>query len=340
MSRNLLVVFTVFSLVGCAHLKTSTSELNVEKLTPVHIAEGKALVSKLEPFIQTKDREGKLPSLTFKELESPLNAREKKFLRSFRDLKAEEVGVKIPFRGFSQGEKDLVRVNGQKIRIKGEEKELPPQFLSPQIYQAYQFMMRAMERSIGKRLFVESGYRSSAHQLYLFIFYLSNHDYSIRETVKWVALPGYSEHGDPQHLAIDFINAEGVNGEYDVAAFEMLPENQWLLKNAGRFGFVLSYPKNVPVGITYEPWHWRYAGLTPAILNPVRDWKESSTPRVRLPFREQSSFVSSALKTHQRADPRSSVRLLSADRNLQRTVPGTDGSLFMLSGERTPSSKA
>ncbi len=260
MSRKVFFVLAVL-LHGCASFtKAPAIQVNVEKLTPEHIARVKALVSKLEPFIEKKEREGRLPSLTFKKLESPLNSSEKQFLRSFRDLKATEVGVKIPFRGFSQGEKDLVRLNGQKIRIRGKEKEIPPQFVSPQVYRTYQFMMRAMEQETGNRLFVESGYRSSPHQLYLFIYYLSNHDYSIRETSKWVALPGYSEHGDPEHLAIDFINTDGINGEESVAEFEALPEFQWLLKNAGRFGFVLSYPKNAPAGITYEPWHWRYDG--------------------------------------------------------------------------------
>jgi len=245
---------------NCSKCQEIRSALDTHKLNPSQIAEVKALVTKLEPFIKEKDQEGTLPFLTFKELESLLNVQEKKFLRSFRDLRAVEVGVKIPFQGFSQGEKDLVRLDGQKLRMKGESKVLPPQFVSPRVYQAYQFMMRAMERDIGKRLFVESGYRSSAHQLYLFIYYLSNHDYSIRETVKWVALPGYSEHGNPDHLALDFINAEGINGEYNVAEFEALPEYRWLLVNAARFGFVLSYPKNISAGITYEPWHWRYDG--------------------------------------------------------------------------------
>jgi LAS superfamily LD-carboxypeptidase LdcB len=254
-------VLVVFFLAGCASFNQAPEEkLNTGKLTPEHIAKVKTLVAKLEPFIEKKDREGKLPSLTFKKLESPLNSKEKRFLRLFRDLKAEDAGVAIPFHGFSHGEKDLVRLNGQKIRVKGKEKEIPPQFLSRPVYYAFQFMMSAMESGTGKRLFVESGYRSSAHQLYLFVYYLSNHDYSVRETAKWVALPGYSEHGDPEHLAIDFINAEGINGEKNAAEFEALPEYEWLLKNAGRFGFVLSYPKNAGPGITYEPWHWRYDG--------------------------------------------------------------------------------
>ena len=317
MTPKALCVLAVFFLGGCASFsKAPPIQLNVTKLSTEHIAEVKNLVAKLEPFIQSKDLEGKLPWLTFTELASPLTAGEKRFLRRFRELKASEVRVSIPFRGFSEGQKDLVRLDNQRIRLKGKEIAIPPQFMSPRVYQSYQFMMLAMERDTGKRLFVESGYRPSAYQLYLFIFYLSTHDYSIRETAKWVALPGYSEHGDPEHSAIDFINSNGINGEYNVTEFEVLPEYQWLLKNAGRFGFVLSYPKNTAAGITYEPWHWCYDGapLTPAILNAVPPWTKSSAPLSRLPFREQSQGVSSALRSSQRED------LLSADRN-RHTLP-------------------
>ncbi len=258
------LILTVFFLAGCASFTQAPEEkLNVEKLTPEHIARVQTLVAKLEPFIKKRDLKGELPSLTFKKLESPLNSREKRFLHLFRNLKPEDVGVTIPFHGFSQGEKNLVRLNGQKIRVKGKEEEIPPRFLSRPVYQAFQFMMGAMESDIGKRLFVESGYRSNAYQLYLFVYHLSDLDYSIRETAKWVALPGYSEHGDPEHLALDLINSEGINGKgskENAAEFDALPENQWLLKNADRFGFVLSYPKNAGVGIAYEPWHWRYVG--------------------------------------------------------------------------------
>jgi LAS superfamily LD-carboxypeptidase LdcB len=261
MIKKFRILLTAVLISGCASTPEAPPvRLNVEKLSPAHIAEVKILVSTLEPFIAQKDQEGKLPELTYEELEVPLAHDQRRLLRAFRDLRASEVGSRIPFRGFSQGEKDLIRLSGQKIRIKGVEKELPPQFLTPHVYEADQLMMRDMEKDIGRRLFVESGYRSSTHQLYLFIYYLSNHDYSIRETVKWVALPGYSEHGDPDHLAIDFINAEGINGEYNIPEFEALPEFKWLMNNAAKYGFVLSYPKNDSSGITYEPWHWRYDG--------------------------------------------------------------------------------
>jgi D-alanyl-D-alanine carboxypeptidase len=164
--------------------------------------------------------------------------------------------VRLPYRGIAQGSPDLVALGAQWVKIQGRQVQLPPQFLPKKVHERYLEMMSAMERRIGKRLLVESGYRSSAYQLYLFLFYLKNHDYSIRETVKWVALPGYSEHGAPEHQAIDFINSDGISGETDPAAFENLEEYRWLLENAGRFGFVLSYPKARP-GVTFEPWHWR-----------------------------------------------------------------------------------
>ena len=75
-----------------------------------------------------------------------------------------------------------------------------------------------------------------------------------------MALPGYSEHGSVKHQALDFINTDGINGEDNPEEFEALEENRWLLKNAKKFGFVLSYPKNDKSGITWEPWHWRYEG--------------------------------------------------------------------------------
>ena len=66
------------------------------------------------------------------------------------------------------------------------------------------------------------------------------------------APPGYSEHHSGR--AVDVTTNEGA------AALEREFENtlafRWLSKNAGRFGFVLSYPAGNPQGYDYEPWHW------------------------------------------------------------------------------------
>ena len=109
---------------------------------------------------------------------------------------------------------------------------------------------------LGKRLLIESGYRSPAYQLYLFVFYLSNHRYSIRETNRFVALPGFSEHGSPDFQAIDFMTPEGINGEDRPEEFEELQEYGWLHARAHEFGFHLSYPRAGPSA--FEPWHWHW----------------------------------------------------------------------------------
>ncbi|MGA7934447.1 MAG: D-alanyl-D-alanine carboxypeptidase family protein, partial [Kovacikia sp.] len=36
--------------------------------------------------------------------------------------------------------------------------------------------------------------------------------------------------------------------------------SKWLQANAAHYSFELSYPKNNPQGVNYEPWHWRYVG--------------------------------------------------------------------------------
>jgi len=235
--------------------------LNQEALPRKDIMMVKNLLGKLAPLIKARQANSTLATLTFDELYAPLNKKEAQFLKSFQDLDAKALNVKIPFRGMATGKEPLIKITGQKVRYmniqNGASRELSVQYLPEPVYEKYKEMTAAMQKDIGKRLLIESGYRSSAYQLYLLVYYLKNHGYSIRETVKFVALPGYSEHGAPAHQADDFINELGINGEYNTGEFEVLPEYRWLLTHAGEFGFVLSYPKNDPTGITFEPWHWR-----------------------------------------------------------------------------------
>jgi len=237
------------------------AELNLDALPRKDIMMVKSLLKKLKPLIKERQADSTLATLSFDELYAPLNEKEAQLLKNFQGLDAKALNVKIPFRGLATGKEPLTKITGQRVRYinvqNGASHELGVQYLPEQVYAKYTDMMAAMQKDIGKRLLIESGYRSSAYQLYLFVFYLKNHEYSIRETVKWVALPGYSEHGAPAHQAIDFINVLGINGEYNTKEFEDLPEYHWLMKHAAEFGFVLSYPKNDQSGITYEPWHWR-----------------------------------------------------------------------------------
>lgn len=261
MKRHRIPFFIVLTCLFVLPFSPARAGLNLDSLSPGDVMMVKALLKKLEPLIKQREAQETLATLTFDELYAPLDEKESRLLKSFQELDAKELDVRIPYQGIATGKEPLTKIAGQRVRYvrvqNGASRELGVQYLPEGVYAKYKEMMAAMQKDIGRRLLVESGYRSSAYQLYLFVYYLKNHEYSIRETVKWVALPGYSEHGAPAHQAIDFINESGINGEYDTKEFEALPEYRWLLTRAAEFGFALSYPKDAASGITYEPWHWR-----------------------------------------------------------------------------------
>jgi LAS superfamily LD-carboxypeptidase LdcB len=238
--------------------RAMAEEINLQQLSPEHEARVQSILQKLDPLIEAKRQSGDMSRLSFQELYSLLDQTEQEFLRFFQTFDPIRAGIKTQWQGLSEGVPDLVRLDNQKILRQGKEEIIAPQYVPAPAHAAYERMMQAMERDLGKRLYVDSAYRSSAYQLYLFLFYLGNHEYSILETARWNAFPGYSEHGNPQNQALDFINAEGVTGEENPEDFEKLPEYQWLTQHAHEHGFVLSFPKNAGVGIAFEPWHWRF----------------------------------------------------------------------------------
>ncbi|MBI4397692.1 MAG: M15 family metallopeptidase, partial [Candidatus Omnitrophica bacterium] len=213
-----------------------------------------------EPFIQHRKQIGNVNLMTFEEFYAELRPEERAFAESIRALSnLPESSQK------TLSPEDFVKIDGQILRLPdpvNPDKKIisviERQFLPKNVYNAYLKMMSAMRKDIGRKLLIESGYRSSAYQLYLFVYYLKNHEYSVQETNRWVALPGLSEHNRPEVEAIDFISEEGVSGENQPEDFEHLPQYDWLLANANRFGFVLSYPRNNTTNSAFEPWHWRY----------------------------------------------------------------------------------
>ena len=71
------------------------------------------------------------------------------------------------------------------------------------------------------------------------------------------AAPGYSEHHTGRAVDIGTPGCPPLS-----EAFESTAAFAWLQSNARRFGFQLSYPRNNPHGVIYEPWHWFRTGLT------------------------------------------------------------------------------
>jgi D-alanyl-D-alanine carboxypeptidase len=63
--------------------------------------------------------------------------------------------------------------------------------------------------------------------------------------------PGFS-----QHHTGDAIDIATPGYKPLLEEFEDSPAFVWLRDNAIQFGFTMSYPRNNPEQISYEPWHW------------------------------------------------------------------------------------
>jgi D-alanyl-D-alanine carboxypeptidase len=114
--------------------------------------------------------------------------------------------------------------------------------------------MRAAALRDGEVLEAISGYRSHDYQLGIFERKLARGQ-NVAEILTVNAAPGYSEHHSGRALDI------GTPGEPPAEeSFERTAAFAWLRDNAPGFGFVMSYPRDNPHGIVYEPWHWCWRG--------------------------------------------------------------------------------
>ena len=192
--RRLLAIAAA---TACWCLASPAYPLAVQRLTENEQATLATLLETLDPIITAKKQDGTAILLTWKELYAPLDPVSRAFLDACRALKAAELGATSHYFGELPDAPDLVPVGTQVTVKNGVAAPLDPQYLPRPVHEAYERMMAVMEADLGKRLLVESGYRSPAYQLYLFLYYLPKHDYSIVETNRFVALPGHSEHGYP-----------------------------------------------------------------------------------------------------------------------------------------------
>ena len=63
--------------------------------------------------------------------------------------------------------------------------------------------------------------------------------------------PGFSEHHTGRAVDIATPGSRPLTED-----FENTEAFQWLTSEAARFGFSMTYPRENPWGISYEPWHW------------------------------------------------------------------------------------
>ena len=127
------------------------------------------------------------------------------------------------------------------------------QRLSPRTAAAWHGMRAAAERD-GVQLLVVSGFRSVDYQRALIQRKLDN-GRSIAEILKVNAAPGYSEHHTGRALDLTAPDCPPLE-----QGFETTRAFAWLMQHAASHGFRLSYPRDNPHGISYEPWHWAHTG--------------------------------------------------------------------------------
>ncbi len=121
--------------------------------------------------------------------------------------------------------------------------------------------MRDEAKKDGIYLVFLSGYRSINLQNEIFYSLKSFRNQEAAERARVSAPPGYSEHSTG--FAIDIGDATQRETDFEIE-FENTNAFKWLIKNAAKFHFKLSFTKNNKY-IDYEPWHWRYEGSIEAL---------------------------------------------------------------------------
>ena len=123
------------------------------------------------------------------------------------------------------------------------------QWMEPRAAKAWSAMQTA---AAADRVDVQvvSAYRSIEYQASIFQKKLESGQ-CMGDILQVSAAPGFSEHHSGR--AMD-LSTPGFEPLEDI--FERSKAFEWLRKNAKQFGFRMSFPRDNPHGLCYEPWHW------------------------------------------------------------------------------------
>lgn len=124
-------------------------------------------------------------------------------------------------------------------------------WLTPDAARAW-LRMQADAASDGVPLTMISAFRSYGYQLGL-VRRKRAAGQSFADIFSVTAPPGYSEHHTGKAIDIGHDKDEPLT-----EAFEATKSFEWLSIHAANYGFFMSYPRDNPLGMLYEPWHWRF----------------------------------------------------------------------------------
>ncbi|WP_173867237.1 MULTISPECIES: M15 family metallopeptidase [Cyanophyceae] len=117
--------------------------------------------------------------------------------------------------------------------------------------------MQADARQAGINLALLSAFRTIEEQQYLFFDIKEQRAQDTTKRAEVSAPPRYSEHHTGYAIDLGDGNLPATHLQEN---FENTAAFQWLQNNAARYSFELSFPRDNPQGIAYEPWHWRFVG--------------------------------------------------------------------------------
>lgn len=118
--------------------------------------------------------------------------------------------------------------------------------------------MARAARNAGAGLRIVSAYRSHAYQQQVYQRLVDKVGESAARLS--AARPGHSEH--QLGTTIDFGSAKSAKGAWNYTDWATTAAGSWMKSNAWKYGFIMSYPKDLR-SVTcyrYEPWHYRYVG--------------------------------------------------------------------------------
>lgn len=127
------------------------------------------------------------------------------------------------------------------------------QRLIPPAAEAWRSMVAGAARD-GVELQLVSAFRSVGYQEGLVRRKLDRGQ-PIGEILRVSAAPGYSEHHTGRAVDVTTPGFAVLEEE-----FERSDAFTWLNRRAAEFGFAMSYPRDNPHGVIYEPWHWAWWG--------------------------------------------------------------------------------
>lgn len=164
-----------------------------------------------------------------------------------------------------------VREPQQLVSVGGRDALGYEQRLIPAAARAWTRMRKAAERD-NVELRAVSTFRSVEVQLAIVRAKLARGQ-TIDAILRVNAAPGYSEHHSGRAIDIGTTGYAPVEEE-----FEQSPAFTWLTRNAGTYGFTMSYPRGNAYALAYEPWHWCWRGDGEEVMPPATELAASDDP--------------------------------------------------------------